>query len=235
MKGVSQHQRELVLYGTRMGEGLQVANPGRREAKRQMRRSEIIAVARRWFAERGYAATILSDIARELGGSKRTLWAHFSGKAELFAAVVDDLAATIKPLALDLGDGELRAELERFAASFVQAVTSPDALLILRLVAAESGRFPELASTFWDRGPRITRRNVAAFLFRRMAAGELRSADPLTAAVTLLNLISAEPQQALLWGLEDGADDAALIRGAREAVDLFLRAYAGAEPAGDQN
>ena len=194
--------------------------------RRQVRRAEIIAVAKRWFDEHGYAGTNLSDLARELGGSKRTLWSHFASKADLFGAVVDDLAKRVEPLALDLGDGELRAELKRFANGFVRAVTSDEVLLILRLVVAESARFPEIATTFWDRGPRITRCNLAAFLGGRMAAGELRPAEPLAAAATLVHLIEAGPQQSLLWRLRDGLDEATLTEGAHQAIDVFLRAYA---------
>ena len=56
--------------------------------------------------------------------------------------------------------------------------------------------------------------------------------EPLAAAATLVHLIEAGPQQALLWRLRDGLDDAALTDGAHEAVDLFLRAYAPQERAG---
>ena len=212
----------MVLYSTAMLDGSQAVAPGRRET-------------RRWFDEHGYAGTNLSDLARELGGSKRTLWSHFDSKADLFAAVVDDLAERVRPLALDLGAGELRVELERFANGFVRAVTSDEVLLILRLVVAESGRFPEIAATFWDHGPKVTRRNLAVWLERRMAAGELRAVDPLAAAARLLHLIEASPQQALLWRLNDTLDDADLTAGAREAVDLFLLAYAPEARAGDRN
>jgi AcrR family transcriptional regulator len=62
---------------------------GKRQLNKARKREAIVQVATRAFLENGYAATSMSAIADELGGSKATLWAHFSSKEELFAAVID--------------------------------------------------------------------------------------------------------------------------------------------------
>ena len=50
------------------------------------KRRAIIAVAREAFLARGYAATSMSEIAANLGGSKGTLYNYFRSKEELFGA-----------------------------------------------------------------------------------------------------------------------------------------------------
>jgi AcrR family transcriptional regulator len=49
----------------------------------ERRRKEIIATATRLFAERGYQATTLDDIARELGYTKGLVYHYFRSKAEI--------------------------------------------------------------------------------------------------------------------------------------------------------
>ena len=167
-----------------------------------------------------------SDLAREVGGSKRTMWSHFASKAELFEAVMQDAAQRYRPILDGLGDGDLRDELTRFATAFAFEVTSAETLAIVRLVIAEGRRFPEIAAAFWKEGPGRTRQKVGAFLAARMAAGELRKDDALITANTLLNLIAGGLQQPLLWGLMLAPNRDAIATDACRAIDLFLRAYA---------
>ncbi len=62
-------------------------------------RSRILAAARRLFAERGYAATSLADIASAVGLSKTAVAYHFHPKdrlaAELIAPAGDDILALL--------------------------------------------------------------------------------------------------------------------------------------------
>ena len=77
-------QSKSVLSGTEMQNLV-----GKRELNKARKRAEIVDIATRSFFEHGYAATSMSAIAETLGGSKTTLWSHFSSKADLFTAVVD--------------------------------------------------------------------------------------------------------------------------------------------------
>jgi AcrR family transcriptional regulator len=51
--------------------------------------SEVIAAARKLFAEAGYAATSLDAIAAAAGMTKGAIYHHFSGKPDLFRAVFE--------------------------------------------------------------------------------------------------------------------------------------------------
>lgn len=55
----------------------------------QARREQLIGVARSLFAERGYEATSIEEIADRAGVSKPVVYQHFGGKEGIYAVVVD--------------------------------------------------------------------------------------------------------------------------------------------------
>src|SRR5215213_8333815 len=61
------------------------------------RREQILLIARRLFAQNGYAATRLDDVAAAAGVTKPILYRHFASKKELHLALLqkhrDALAA----------------------------------------------------------------------------------------------------------------------------------------------
>ncbi|GAA1872640.1 TetR/AcrR family transcriptional regulator [Myceligenerans crystallogenes] len=57
---------------------------------RQARREEILAAAERAFAAKGYQRTSISDVLAESGLSTGAVYAHFTGKQDLFVAVARD-------------------------------------------------------------------------------------------------------------------------------------------------
>ena len=55
----------------------------------QERRAQLLDVGRRVFAERGYEAASIEEIANRGGVSKPVVYEHFGGKEGLYAVVVD--------------------------------------------------------------------------------------------------------------------------------------------------
>jgi AcrR family transcriptional regulator len=71
--------------------------PDRRAARRAESEARLLAAATELFVERGYAATTLADVADHAGLAARTVYLHFSTKAELLrrcigTAIVGDTA-----------------------------------------------------------------------------------------------------------------------------------------------
>src|SRR5215813_14713873 len=109
--------------------------PKRRLLRRPQRREQILGAATRAFAEAGFAATSLDDVAAEAHISRDILYRHFESKAELYRAVLrracDRLsAATGSP---DFTDSSLDALLSAAAAEpaafrllFHQAAREPE-------------------------------------------------------------------------------------------------------------
>jgi AcrR family transcriptional regulator len=54
------------------------------------RREQIVAVARRHFAEHGFEGTRLEDVAASAGVTKPIIYRHFEGKRDLYLAVLDE-------------------------------------------------------------------------------------------------------------------------------------------------
>ncbi|WP_308286348.1 TetR/AcrR family transcriptional regulator [Actinomycetospora endophytica] len=64
----------------------------------QQRRPQIVAAARRLFAQRGYDATTTREIAAAAGVSDALIYRHFPGKEALLRAIVDDGVARFSEL-----------------------------------------------------------------------------------------------------------------------------------------
>jgi TetR/AcrR family transcriptional regulator, cholesterol catabolism regulator len=56
----------------------------------QETRARILAAAAAWFADQGYAATSIRDIAREVGVTVGAIYVHFASKDRLLAAVYEE-------------------------------------------------------------------------------------------------------------------------------------------------
>jgi AcrR family transcriptional regulator len=198
---------------------------GRRELRKQARREAIIRAARESFLERGYAGTSMSGLLDTLGGSKATLWGYFRSKEELFAAVIEDASAAFRAELADVlsPDENLEQGLLGFCRSFLSTLQAPVGVAAWRLIAAESGRFPEVGRIFYERVAKPVEMTLADYLSRYVAREELRGEDPLEMAITLTSLCAGR-QQRLIWGVET-SDPARVEADAIRFTDLFLRAF----------
>jgi TetR/AcrR family transcriptional regulator len=68
-----------------------VPKPVRRRSDGLQTRAEIVAAAERHFAERGFEATRLDDIANDVGIRRAAIFYHFGDKQELYRAVLDEV------------------------------------------------------------------------------------------------------------------------------------------------
>ena len=98
------------------------------------RRQQLFAVALQLFAERGYRATTMDDVAEAAGVTKPLVYQHFSSKRALYLELVDsvarDLLTAIKD-ATAAAEGP-RQQVERgFAAYFNMVVTHEAAFRLL--------------------------------------------------------------------------------------------------------
>jgi AcrR family transcriptional regulator len=98
------------------------------------RRQQLSAVALGLFAERGYRATTMDDVAEAAGVTKPLLYQHFSSKRALYLELVDSVA---KELLTEIENATAAADGPRqqvemgFAAYFEMVVTHEDAFRLL--------------------------------------------------------------------------------------------------------
>jgi AcrR family transcriptional regulator len=98
------------------------------------RRRQLFTVALELFAERGYRATTMDDVAEAAGVTKPLLYQHFSSKRALYLELVDSVA---HDLLTAVGDATASADGPRqqvelgFAAYFHMVVTHDAAFRLL--------------------------------------------------------------------------------------------------------
>ena len=168
-----------------------------RTRRKDARPDEIRAAALALFAERGFAATRLDDVARRAGIAKGTIYLYFPTKEDLFRALVrQDLLPNLAALeqAAAAHPGPAPARLRDLLATMAARMDAPTAA-IPRPILAESGNFPPLARFYAEevvaRGLALLTRVIAA----GVAAGEFRPVDPAAVAP----LAVAPLVMALLW------------------------------------
>jgi AcrR family transcriptional regulator len=148
--------------------------------RKEERPAEIIAAALESFAERGFAATRLDDIAARAGVTRGTLYLYFSSKEELFKAVVRQ---SIVPV-IARGE-EMVAQSQKPSAALLAevllmmptAAASSPVSAIPKLVIAEARNFPDLAQFYLKEVIRRGRRLLTAIIARGVERGEFRPMD----------------------------------------------------------
>jgi len=98
------------------------------------RRDQLLLVARRIFADRGFQATTMDDIAKEAGFTKPILYQYFESKTELYREIVNQTAEKLlSSLRRAVAEVESpRAKIEvAFRVYFEMVVSETDAFRIL--------------------------------------------------------------------------------------------------------
>ena len=151
-----------------------------RQRRKEARPAELLSAALDLFVERGYTATKLDDVAAMAGVSKGTLYLYFDSKEALFKAVIEQ---GIFPL-LDEGDALLqthqsdaRSLLELMLFRWWQTLGETPLGGIPKLMIAESGNFPDVASYYYDNVIVRGRELLRQVLLRGIATGEFRQLD----------------------------------------------------------
>jgi AcrR family transcriptional regulator len=83
------------------------------------RKEQILDVALRVFAERGFHETSMNDVADAAGVTKPVVYQHFESKRALFLAIIDDVGhqmiAEVTQASSSGGDGRTKTELGTIA------------------------------------------------------------------------------------------------------------------------
>jgi AcrR family transcriptional regulator len=119
--------------------------------RKEARPQEILDAALSLFAEKGFAATRLEEIAARAGVSKGTIYLYFESKEAVFKALVQEkLASRIGGFAemLHAFEGSSAELLTLILRNFGMIVSSSNIVVLPKIVIAEAGNFPELARMY---------------------------------------------------------------------------------------
>jgi TetR/AcrR family transcriptional repressor of mexJK operon len=188
------------------------------------KRSNLLAVASELFLAKGYDGVSLDEIIAAAGGSKTTIYSYFKGKEGVFVAAVaalcDDILA--KLFRTKASSMPLREALQAIGQAYLDAVLSPRAVALQRLVIGEAHRFPEVGRIWFESGPVQTHRLLTDFFEERQRAREIGSVDPRTIAILFHDMLTLEIHQQVLLGIMAKPKRAVLADKVRSAIDILL-------------
>jgi len=127
-----------------------------REERRAATRTELLDAASRVFAQRGFHAATLEDVAREAGYTTGAIYSNFSGKDELFRAAFEhQIARDVREVSEaqaaateDTPGARTRAAARRWMELVHER---PEMFLLLLEYWAYAMRHPELRPSFVER------------------------------------------------------------------------------------
>jgi TetR/AcrR family transcriptional repressor of mexJK operon len=193
---------------------------------------QVLAAAKTVFLRDGYDLASMDAIAREARVSKGTLYGHFTGKEQLFTAVVlvecrrhaellDRIAAEGRSI------DETLLEIGLNHATFLLRA---DVLAVFRVAISGTPRFPEVARQVYDVGLVRGRKILAGFITEAVRHGVLRTPDSTQAAELFLSMTTGFAHMRGLLGIEADFDDAEIRNYVRAGVEIFLSNFAPMPP-----
>lgn len=171
----------------------------KRRRRKEARPAEIIAAAMQLWAERGFAASRLEDVAAGADIAKGTIYRYFPSKEALFeAALQARIVATMdraKGMAQGF-EGPTKILLARFFEAIRTELVDGGSSVFLRVLLSEGHRFPELVALYEEVVLSRGMATVRAILAAGVAHGDLRpeavNFDP--------RIIMAPAMMLSLWG-----------------------------------
>ena len=143
------------------------------------RRAQLLEVGRGVFAERGFEATSVEEIAEKAEVSKPILYQHFGGKEGLYAVVVDrEMERVVSMIVESISSGSTREKVERSALAFLTYVRDhPDGFAVLAHDAPAGTHEGSMASVLNEVAEKVT----VVFAKARKDAGGNPKAAPIYA------------------------------------------------------
>jgi len=146
--------------------------------RKQARPTEILDAALKVFAQKGFAAARMEDIAKSAGVTKGTIYLYFANKEAVFKALVREaVGSTIDTVAVTAQtfEGSARDLLRLFLTTMVKLLVDGDKVVLPKIIIAESSNFPWLAEFYRfeviERGLQL----MIALVERGIARGEFRA------------------------------------------------------------
>ena len=171
----------------------------RYQRRKEDRPQEITEAAFAAFAEKGFTATKVEEVAQRAGVSKGLLYLYFKTKEELFKAVIRSVVAPrVDELTRTLDSSDLSAEafIRGPLLTFMQRLPGSPASVVIRLMISEARKHPDLVDYYWDN---VASRGLAALrqlVDRGVENGEFRE----SVVNELPQLFVAPVMMSIVWG-----------------------------------
>jgi AcrR family transcriptional regulator len=163
------------------------AGKARWRRRKDARPQEILEAALSVFADKGFAAARMDEIAERARVSKGTIYLYFESKEAVFRALIQEtLVKRVSDMAALIRDyrGPVAPLLREMLLRFGHFVSTSDLVVLPKMVIAEAGNFPDLARIYREE---VVERGLTLFgglLQSGMDRGEFRKV-PVQHAVRL--------------------------------------------------
>src|ERR1700736_3084981 len=198
------------------GRGNPGERPNRNVARGEATRGQLLAIATRMFAERGYEDTSIEAVLREAGVSRGSLYHHFASKEALFEAVAEDVETRVGTQTAAAADG-VASPVGALRAGFMAWIRLAGDPVVRRILLIDG---PSVLG--WERWRPMEERHALGLVKAVMQVmadqGKLRPELVDTLAHVLLASIN---EVALLVARSDDRE-AAMLSGA-DAIDELLQ------------
>ncbi len=172
--------------------------PRPRRRRKEARPAEIIQAGLLEFAEKGFAAARLEDVAARAGIAKGTIYRYFESKEALFEAA---LLSRVTPVldgvdaAVDAFPGSSEDLLRLLFTRIYSEMVGSDLHILLRVIIADGSRFPKISEAYYRRILSKGRALLSRIVERGVARGEFRAG----AAADLPMVAIAPALMAAIW------------------------------------
>lgn len=151
------------------------------QRRSEARPQEILDAALALFAEKGFAATRMDEIASAAGVTKGTIYLYFESKERIFRALVEgSIGSTISDMEARIADyaGSMRDLLRFMLRAIGEFITVSDRVVLPKILIAEAGNFPEMVRFYRqeiiDHGLSL----MSGVITRGMECGDFRKVAP---------------------------------------------------------
>ena len=168
--------------------------------RKEERPQQITEAAFEAFAEKGYAATRVEEVAKRAGISKGLMYLYFKTKEELFKAVIKGVVIRrVDALISAVESTQLPSEefLRGPMADFMKRIPGSPVAVVIRLLLSEGPRHPDLLDYCWENVVSRGMAAIAHFIDRGVERGEFRR----TAVNELPQLIMAPMMLSMVWNM----------------------------------
>jgi AcrR family transcriptional regulator len=163
--------------------------PKRRRRRKEARPAELIEAGLQEFAEKGFAATRLEDVAARAGVVKGTIYLYFDNKEALFrAAIQSKIAPAIADVQgiVDTFPGDTESLLRLVFHTLYEKLVKGDVRVIMRIMISEGPRFPEILEYYHANTVCMGKRILTRILRRGIERGEFRADIPIEQPVVVV-------------------------------------------------
>jgi AcrR family transcriptional regulator len=192
-----------------------------KKLKSDERRAALLQAAKELSVEEGVVAPSLEAIIKRAGGSRRSIYSEFGGKAGLLDALIEEISAEI--LVDKTGqDEDLHASLLHFARHLVSVLMSARGVALARIILLDAFSSPRRAEAFFARGPGKGVVLLTKILEKARARGEIDIPDCRTAAQCFIGIARGNFFLERALQLRSPPDAEEIETHIQTAVDIFL-------------